>query len=367
MEFNRKKVALYLPLGKRGTPWSGIGGAEKRLSYLISHMDNTLYDLKIVIRVFENEGTVIEALNNYISESCEVIFVHSDFKAFIHFRKMKYDYVLYDDCMVKTIPGALGAAIAKSTRILIFVTIYYANWSFTRKWHSIIMRFNGMLSSKVDCLYPSSKRILEGVFKTKAVTVTPCSLPMIQEYIQLGRSTSKERIIAFASRLVEDKNPMLLLEAVNCIRNVIEESNYRVVICGGGPLEKKIQAYISDNELCNIVNFLGPQNMKDILPCAVAFCSLQGTENYPSQSLLEAIACGCFIVATNVGDTHLIVKDSFGEMIDNDVSSLSKALLRVINMTDADIEQTRKSASSFAGEFFNPEKAIRHYERICTD
>lgn len=365
MNSMRIKVALYLPLGKKSVQWSGLGGAEKRLSYLISHMNSELYEISIVFRVYQGKDQVENLLSNYIAETCSIIFVKSNYEAFRHFRKEKYNYVLYDDFMVSTIPGALGAFLGGSQRILIFVTEYYARWSFKKKWHSNIMKFNGVLSTRIDCLYPSSVATLKKHFPRKEITATPCSLPMLDVYLNYSKNVTKENIIAFVSRLVDDKNPMMLLEAVNSIADSLRIKGYTVVICGDGPLTSKIKDYINNNSLSDVVFFMGKQNTMDIFPKTKCFCSLQENENYPSQSLLEAIASGCLCIATNVGDTKSIVLPEFGFLIEANCSSLAHELLHVMDIKPDKTAEMSKKAQEFALNRFNPHWAILHYESIC--
>ena len=365
MSITKKRVALYLPLGKKGANWSGLGGAEKRLTFLISHISRDKFQPCVVFRIYGDNSVVYNSLSDYISEYCNVVFLRNDKEAFFHFMKEKYDYFLYDDCMVLAIPGVLGAVLGHSKRIMIFVTEYYARWSFRKRWHALIMKFNGWMASYIDCLYPSSATILERHFKKKRVSVTPCSLPRIEDYL-LDENCYKNKTIVFASRLVEGKNPMLLIEAANQIRDILFAHNYKVLICGSGNLEQSLCDYIQQNNLESIVSCIGPQNMKYILPSAMIFCSLQDNENYPSQSLLEAIASGCICIATDNGNTRAIVKDEFGILINSSVESLSKAIVSVIEMSNEDRVNASLSAVKFAEENFKPDDAIKHYELLCS-
>lgn len=361
---NRKKVALYYPLGTKGANWSGLGGAEKRLTYLISHMNPDLFQISIVYRSYQDCTSVLSLLKQYLSEKCRVVFVRNDLEAFKHFANEKYDVVLYDDCMVRTIPGVLGACIAKSRRVLIFVTVNYSKWMFKRKWHSLIMSFNILLSNNIDCLYPSSKTKLTHISR-KPVTVTPCSLPHIEEYINYN--SKRENIIVFAARLVPEKNPMLLLHSVHIVQNLLRKHGFRVVICGDGYIKQEIEDKIKIYGLTDIVCCTGAINTKDMLLKARIFCSLQEEENYPSQSLLEAIASGCYCIATNVGDTRLIVKPSFGVLIEKTADELSNAISRAISFSDEQCSLIEQAAKCYARDHFMPANAIHHYEKICMD
>jgi glycosyltransferase involved in cell wall biosynthesis len=56
------------------------------------------------------------------------------------------------------------------------------------------------------------------------------------------------------------------------------------------------------------------------------YVSLQDTENYPSQSLLEAMACGCAVVATDVGLTRHLLDESCALLVPRDPVALADAL-----------------------------------------
>lgn len=361
----KQRVALYLPLGKKRRPWNGLGGAEKRLSYLISHMNEKDYQLSIVLRIYDENEKAVNAINDYISEYCNVVILHSNAQVFKHFQKEKYNYVLYADGMVMTIPGAIGAMLGGSKRILLFVTEYYARWDFKKKWHSLIMRINGLLCSSIDTLYPSTKGILEKKFKNRKVSITPCSLPYFEEYIKKGVISEKQNKIVFAARLIDSKNPMMLLDTAKDINDILYDKRYEIVICGDGPLRTSIIDRIESNGLRDVVSFVGTKSMLDVLPSSLIFVSLQDNENYPSQSLLEAIASGCICIATNVGETELIVQKDFGYLIEKNKTALSNAILETIDMCNEDKRIASARAIQFAEKTFQPQRAIEHYEMLC--
>jgi glycosyltransferase involved in cell wall biosynthesis len=61
---------------------------------------------------------------------------------------------------------------------------------------------------------------------------------------------------------------------------------------------------------------------------------LQHFNNYPSQSLLEAMACGNAVVATNVGETHRLVDETVGLLIEPEAPALAEALNRLLDSPD---------------------------------
>ncbi len=70
-------------------------------------------------------------------------------------------------------------------------------------------------------------------------------------------------------------------------------------------------------------------DIKHVLRNSVIFLSLQKEENYPSQSLLEAMACKNAIIATDVGLTRKIVKKEFGELIKFDKDDLLNSIKKL--------------------------------------
>jgi phosphatidylinositol alpha-mannosyltransferase len=63
--------------------------------------------------------------------------------------------------------------------------------------------------------------------------------------------------ILFLGRLVPRKGCQLLLEAVARLHKTAKVPDFRVVICGRGPLEAKLQAYVQQNGLQDMVEFAG--------------------------------------------------------------------------------------------------------------
>lgn len=69
----------------------------------------------------------------------------------------------------------------------------------------------------------------------------------------------------------------------------------------------------------------------EILRRSKIFLALQEKENYPSQALLEAIASGCAIIATDVGETRKLLDDSCAVLIPYDADRLSDAILFLLD------------------------------------
>jgi glycosyltransferase involved in cell wall biosynthesis len=69
----------------------------------------------------------------------------------------------------------------------------------------------------------------------------------------------------------------------------------------------------------------------DLLSRSKIFLSIQKWNNYPYQTLLEAMSCECAIIATDVGETRKIVDDECAVLIPYDASALRDAIFFLLS------------------------------------
>lgn len=135
--------------------------------------------------------------------------------------------------------------------------------------------------------------------------------------------------MAFCARLEWDKNPLLYLEAAKEVLLKYPEVKFHLL--GEGSLADKIKKYIEENGLSANVNFQFHKNPPEILKNTSVFVSIQSNTNYPSQSVLEAMACGNAIIASDVGDTKMLINKNNGILIPLNKADLMKALYKLID------------------------------------
>lgn len=193
-------------------------------------------------------------------------------------------------------------------------------------WYRKFSSFNYALenSDYVDFLSPF---ILEGIrnrgieVSEEFVSITPCSFT---DYSKCKIGNKEKFKVAFAGRLEKDKNPDIFLEAAIVLSKRYPEIIFHIM--GEGRLSTSLQLQISNYGLTNII-FHGfyPEPTKLLADTSV-FVSLQTTNNYPSQSVLEAMGCGNAIIATDVGDTRMFVNEKNGLLINLDSVELTDAI-----------------------------------------
>ncbi len=200
-----------------------------------------------------------------------------------------------------------------------------------RLWYRKYYSFNGIMESAdyVDFLSPY---ILEGVKKRnvkindEAVAVAPCSF-IDYSACKVGNKSKFE--IAFSSRLEPDKNPMMFLEAAKVIHSKYPDVKFHIM--GEGTLVYEIEGFIKDNKLEDAVTFRFHKNPPEVFANTSVFISLQSGTNYPSQSVLEAMACGNAVIASNTGDTGLFINENNGILINLSLDELVAAIEKLIN------------------------------------
>ncbi|MCF8296010.1 MAG: glycosyltransferase [Saprospiraceae bacterium] len=194
----------------------------------------------------------------------------------------------------------------------------------------------------VDCL---SSRLKSGLIdKIKfldgpKLIVSPCSFI---DYSNLF-AEEKENIIIFCGRLEKIKNPLLLFQSLNEIKEIIKEMDWKIYIIGTGSLEEEMRFYINEHEL-ECVRMLGyiPDPQKYLRKSKI-FISIQQEDNYPSQALMEAMACENAIIASDVGDTRLLIDDNCGKLVRLDVKKLSNSIKVMISNPEVLAQYGRNS------------------------
>jgi glycosyltransferase involved in cell wall biosynthesis len=147
------------------------------------------------------------------------------------------------------------------------------------------------------------------------------------------RSSSAEPIIGTVAALRAEKNQARLLRAVAIVRR---ERSVRLVIVGDGPQRSSLQSLAGSLGLQDAVSFKG--HISDPAPLYRLFdlfALTSDTEQMP-YTVLEAMAAGLPIVATDVGDVRSMVSaENASLIVERDEKKVAAAILEVIRNRDA--------------------------------
>ncbi len=313
-----------------GISLSGGGGAERRFLRVFEkakQMNNKSIRIIINRKLFESA----KSLNLIVDDSQVIIYEDESSNNDLRFSKFVIN-------VLKQHPGCIvHLVLLQRSQILLHLFLLFRRRRFNISVvttiasyfyaYNLNLKFTEKMNYKLiigatdvfDSLYSKIK------LNRNNVNITPCSFTDYNKY----SPSDKEKIVVFSGRLIKDKNPFLFVSAVNelvhkyCDKNSKE---WKYFIMGSGPLENELKKYVNDNKLSDFIFFRTGDTSK-ILKKSKIFVSLQQHENYPSQSLIEAIATKNIIIATDVGDTRKIVKEQYSKLISIDRDSLVEALL----------------------------------------
>lgn len=121
-----------------------------------------------------------------------------------------------------------------------------------------------------------------------------------------NRDLARPFILA-AGRLVEQKNHALFIEAAATLHRSLPTARFGIL--GEGPLRRKLESQARDLGLSEALTFLGERgDIESVLPTASLFWLTSKWEGMPNV-VLEAMACGVPVIATDVGGARELIDE----------------------------------------------------------
>ncbi|MBI5793658.1 glycosyltransferase family 4 protein [Candidatus Uhrbacteria bacterium] len=150
---------------------------------------------------------------------------------------------------------------------------------------------------------------------------------------QAGSGSLGMTRIIFIGRLAPPKNPYLLIRAVAALPQTLRD-RVRVIVIGDGPEMTALQDFVRESQLGNQVDLPGALPREEVLrrlqTQADLFVLLSSWEGFP-YSIIEAMACGVPVIASDVGGVREAITSQTGILLThNDIQTLSQALEQLI-------------------------------------
>lgn len=175
--------------------------------------------------------------------------------------------------------------------------------------------------------------------------------------------TDDDIVVGTIGRLVPVKNQKVLIQAIKYLLNRLPK--IKLILIGKGPLEEELKTFTQNLNLTNKVLFLGQRNdIPELLKIMDVF-TLPSLHEGISITLLEAMASGLPVVATDVGgNPEVVINGKTGILIPpNDHIKLAEAI--------NDIIQDKNKATLYActakmqiKNKFSLEKMVNKYENL---
>jgi glycosyltransferase involved in cell wall biosynthesis len=348
----------------------GIGGSEKRFTFLYNYLSNNgNYDYYLIINgylynrlrnagLLNNSQNIYVVFNNGLMKFIDV----PDIDIRLFGKNIAYPF----NRIMNLIRGfALLFERSKLPQMEFDIAHFvFANYCESLiKYRSLILEcqdtrlrytlwkdkhYRKLLSiaKKVNIASNKIKLTLEELSKTKndnKFIVLPC---YSTDYSKCY-SEKKEQNIVFCGNLKAIKNPILFLEALERIKNL----NFKAFLFGEGGLKNQIDKKIRDFGLENKVVCMFHPNPPQILSKALIFVSIQSIDNYHSQALLEAMACGCAVIASDVGETWKLIDENVGFRVPLDSKEIADKIAFLLNNEETAIRLGKNAREKVMQEY----------------
>lgn len=327
----------------------GIGGTEKRIVNLFNYLsDNSINQYYLII-----SDNLYEIMKDKLQNVNNVIIVFSRFpnnltrfqgKRIFGFRlrgitKMltpllrfeikttlrRHNYINvlhYTMALNYLYPAQKNFAVLLEAQSVNFRNI------FKNKLHIEGLKSGAVFNCASERIRNEYRKISDRMYNgnnSPKLHVNPCSfVDYTKTYI-----ATKNMEISFLGRMEKLKNPELFVESIYILSK--KRRDFKVYMMGKGTLDNIIDKKIKDLGLNDIIVHEHNANPEKILARSIAYVSLQSFDNYHSQALMEAMACGCSIIGSNVGETYKLVDETVGHLVNLDAEEIASKIDYVLD------------------------------------
>ncbi|HER43000.1 MAG TPA: glycosyltransferase [Candidatus Eisenbacteria bacterium] len=189
-----------------------------------------------------------------------------------------------------------------------------------------------------------------------------------------GRRESRARfklppdtpIVGTIGRLVPVKNHRLLIDAFARVHAEMPEAH--LAILGDGPLGASLAAHAADLRLSNDISFVTSSPSAEVfLRCLDVFALSSDSEGMPL-TLLEAMAAGVPVAATDVGGIPEVIENGRDGLLapPSSPEPLARAISSLLSHS-AEAGEMAQRAREKVERLYSAERTVRETERIYTE
>ena len=364
-----------------------VGGAERSVVNIVQSLDkNRFYS---IVCLYRNMGSFAdelrEARHTVIFLRKNILTLHTPrlfklpflllesaifiFRLARLIRKNEID-IIHSHMFSANLWGRLAALIGGRPGIL---TTEHTTSDWQRSTKETV--FNRLLAPLSNRVVVVSKTVAETVAKDQRIDSN--KLVIIVNGVKLEDKNGHKREkskglpgttprIAIIAYLVPVKRHDLLFQALQiCIKRIPQIS---CCVIGDGPERNRLEQMVKDMNLTHKVFFLGERyDVKSLIPKLNLVVSTSDNEGLP-MNLLEAMAAGIPVVATDVGgSSDLIETGKTGILVKaGDVQEMANGICNVLNNPELANEMGKQGMEKIK-ETYSLEKIIKIWEKLYED
>lgn len=349
-----KKPKILIILGT-----FGFGGAENMVCELIKNIDFNKYNVSVLCTHSKNDI----GLTQRVEEMCPVTFLNQDQKI--------------GPKQIIKVMGAIGKLKPDLIHAHMGSSGFAAIWSLVCRNPVLITihtKPEKEFSKKIEMLIRAALRF----GKTKLVAVSEENLTRVKAYygvdehkakcvnngIDTNRFTRKKHsafTLINVARHDENKNQAALIRCFARMHR--EDANTRLLLLGDGDTHQNLVRLVDELGLSDAVEFTGNiPNTEDYYAVSDVYVQCSHVEAMPI-SVLEAMAAGLPIVATDVGGLRDVVKDNGILVADNDEEALYQAILSIYKQDEKKSKAMCEESQRIVQDY-SSERMAQKYEKI---
>jgi glycosyltransferase involved in cell wall biosynthesis len=248
--------------------------------------------------------------------------------------------------------GRLAAALCRVPAVVFTAHgwAFKAETGFRSRLYLYADRLTARVTSRVICVSETERRegLAAGTCDARRTIVIRNGVDSEAFAVRSHARTARPRIVS-VGRLKAPKDLATLLRALALIR----EDPFEAVIAGDGPERAMLEALIKDLGLRDAVELVGElDDIPSLLAESDCFVLSSTSEGMPI-SILEAMAAGLPVVASDVGGVHeLVTEGKTGYLVPpGDATALGAALQQVLRDPDLRAELGARARSTVESEF----------------
>ncbi len=347
-----------------------IGGAEKRFAGLWrSFKSNENFKVNLVMNPELYNKLLL--LKEIMPDTKNVMATKLQGKNFWEYRKNVKLFIkkfTMNDDIIHFI--GISPLLKFSKRKIIF-SLTNSSLNLEGRNNKVVLLLSCLLANIIDILDPGVYKKIRTLFfwKRKNILRTTNSFTDTNLFNPLPFNEKKDWIV-FLGRFAPAKQIEQFIKALPIVYENLKnigKKNIHFFLLGYGDFSKEIQVILKSPEYRTIpftINF--EKQPEKILNTSKIFLSLQLYNNYPSKSLLEAMAAGNIPLVTDVGQTRWIAKPDFAYYVPEHFTGvdLAKALVQIFSIDDSELKKKMNAARQLILNEHTIEKMKDYYQNI---